>query len=158
MKSPTAKNSVVIIRKVLSVLLFLAAGLYSFFVLAVAQMNMSYRTVPNGLHWIAIISYVAPMLLFPFVMVALIPRRFATVGLWVISAITITLPLFLSTDIRLKLGYPSESRSLFRLFMNAFPLLAIPLATQLAVELRKGTRFVEHAGGDRDLPREKGTV
>lgn len=120
-----------------STLLFLAAGVYSFFILAVAQLNMSYRPVSNDLRWIGTVSYVAPMLLFPFVIVALIPRRFATVGLWVISLLTISLPLFLSTDVRLKLGYANESRSIFRLFMNAFPLLAIPLATQLAVELRK---------------------
>ena len=131
------KTSLVVLRRLSSALLFLASGVYSFFILAVAQLNMSYRGVPDEIGWIGTVSYVAPMLLFPFVVVSLIPRRFATVGLWVISLITLALPLSLSTDIRLKLGYASESRSLFRLSMEALPLLAIPLATQLAVELRK---------------------
>jgi hypothetical protein len=137
------KTRLVVLRKLSSALLFLASGLYSFFILAVAQLNMSYRTVPDDIRWIGTVSYVAPMLLFPFVVVSLIPRRFATVGLWVISLFTAALPLFLSTDIRLKLGYAGDSRGLFRVFMDAFPLLAIPLATQLAVELRKRDKSVE---------------
>ena len=131
------KLSWVILRRLASALLFLASGLYSLSFLAMASVNMTYRTIPDDIHWIGTITYMAPMLLFPFVIVSLIPRRFATVGLWVVTLIIIANHLFLTADIRLKLAYATESRSLLGLFMETLPLIALPVATQFAVELRK---------------------
>jgi hypothetical protein len=114
-----------------------SVGLYSLWILLISSMAYSYGYRPEDHSLLMWIRYVQAPLIFPCFLFALIPRRWVTIPLWIVSISTSGLPYLLNAQQKAWLGYwttPFDLRKVEEISL----IILIPVATQFAVLLLKG--------------------
>jgi hypothetical protein len=111
-------------------------GLYSLAISALGNVAFGYGYRPEAHNVMLFIRYFQPVLVFPFFLISLFRRKWATIPLWVLALSICSLP-FLISDAKLRalLGYWNKPFGLHALKEIAM-VMVIPVAAQMAVWLR----------------------
>jgi glucan phosphoethanolaminetransferase (alkaline phosphatase superfamily) len=127
-------------RKELAWIVIFFVGLWSLWIFLMSFMFYSYAYRPEAHSFLMWIRYTLTPMIFPCFLFALVPRRWATIPLWVVSISTIALPYLLNAQQKAWLGYWTTSFN-HRDTKEIAQIIVIPIATQLAVMLQwRGSR------------------
>lgn len=93
-----------------------------------------YRSEAHSL--LMFVRYWQPLLVFPFFLLSLVPRKWATLPLWFVCLSIVGFPyLIRDANLRTLLGYWNAPLGV-RAFKEAVMIMVIPFAVQLAVWLK----------------------
>lgn len=123
-------------RRAVAWILLVAIGFYCLCISLLGRVAFAYGYRPEAHNTIMFIRYLQPVLVLPFFLVALVPRRWATLPLWVLCVSISSLP-FLIRDAQLRslLGYwnvPFGVRAVKELAI----VMVIPVVVQIAIWLK----------------------
>jgi hypothetical protein len=126
-------------RRAIAWILFVSVGVYCLVISLLGRVAFAYGYRPEAHNTIMFIRYLQPVLVLPFFLLAVVPRKWATFPLWVLCVSIASFP-FLIRDAQLKmlLGYwnvPFGVRAVKELAI----VMVIPVVVQLAAWLRSGS-------------------
>ncbi|HEU4414994.1 MAG TPA: hypothetical protein VFT65_09455 [Candidatus Angelobacter sp.] len=101
------------------------------------------------------IRYLQPVLIFPFFLLSLVPRRWATIPLWFLSISICSFPYLITDEhLRAVLGYtrPAGVR-LLQDIKDMAGLIIIPVVVQLAAWLRLSVLHKDEGGTSAGNPK-----
>jgi hypothetical protein len=123
-------------------------GLYCLGISALGRLAFAYGYRPEAHSLILFIRYLQPMLVFPFFLVSLIPRKWSTFPLWVVCLSVCSFPFAVrDAELRTLLGYWNSPFGL-RAAKEIAMIMVIPVIVQMAVWIRArhNARQVQHGG------------
>ena len=133
-------------RRAIAWVLLVIVGIYGLVISLLGRVAFAYGYRPEAHNTIMFIRYLQPVLVLPFFLMALVPRRWATLPLWVLCVSIASFPFLIrDANLRALLGYwnfPYGARAVKELAM----VMVIPVVVQMAVWLRSRPK-VHEAGG-----------
>ena len=117
-------------------LVMVVAGCYAFAISALGSIAFDYGYRPEAHSAILFIGYFQHILVFPFFLIALIPRKWATLPLWAVCLSICCFPYVIhDAQLRTLFGYGNNQFDL-RDLKGISMVMVIPAAVQTAVWLR----------------------
>ena len=130
-------------RRAIAWALLVVVGIYGLVISLLGRVAFSYGYRPEAHSTIMFIRYLQPVLVLPCFLVALVPRRSATLPLWVLTVSIASFPFLIrDANLRAVLGYwnvPFGVRAVKELAM----VMVIPVVVQMAVWLRSRPKMYE---------------
>ncbi len=130
-------------RRAIAWVLLVVVGVYGLVISLLGRVAFAYGYRPEAHSTIMFIRYLQPMLVLPCFFVALVPRRWATLPLWVLCVSIASFPFLIrDANLRAVLGYwnvPFGPRAVKELAM----VMVIPVVVQMAVWLRSRPKVYE---------------
>ena len=139
-------------RLALAWILFVLIGIYCLGVSSLGRVSFAYGYRPAEAHsTLLFFRYLQPILILPFFLLSLIPRKWATIPLWFLSISICSLPFLITDDhLRALLGYwrPVVPREIKEIAM----VMIIPIVAQFSVWLRLSVRDMDGGGAATKKP------
>ncbi len=126
-------------RRLVVWLLFGAVGIYCLFISLLGRVAFAYGYRPETHSLILFVRYLQPILVLPFFLVSLVPRKWATLPLWIVCVSIASFPyLIRDPNLRALMGYWNAPLGV-RVVKEVAMVMVIPAVVQLAVWLRSGS-------------------
>jgi len=123
-------------RRSVAWLLFGLAGIYCLLVSLLGRVAFAYGYKPEAHSLILFMRYLQPVLVLPFFLLSLVPRRWTTLPLWIVCVSIASFPyLIRDQNLRMLMGYWSAPLGL-RMIKEVAMVMVIPVVVQIAVWLR----------------------
>jgi hypothetical protein len=121
--------------RTVSWILFGAIGLYCLGISLLGQITFAYGYRVEAHSTIMLIRYLQPLLVLPFFLLALVPRKWATLPLWILCLSVASFPFLIrDANLRALLGYGNVSVGVR--VQELGMVIVIPIVVQLAAWLR----------------------
>lgn len=122
------------IRKLVSSVLWWGTGAYCLITSILCMAPFAFGYDPKAHSLLMFIRFVQPMLIFPCFLVALVPKRWASIPIWLVCLSVATFPFFLNAKEKMLLAYSAAPVN-WQDVRQISAIVVIPLLVQFAIWL-----------------------